>query len=47
MRCYYKLLNISYKHHITSKEVRRQIHAAIEEYDEPDPGQEMGWGEYI
>ena len=34
MRCYQKLLNISYKDHITSEEVRRKIQAAIGEYDE-------------
>ena len=34
MRCYRRLLNISYKDHITSEEVRRQIRTAIAEYDE-------------
>ena len=34
MRCYRKLLNISYKDHVTNKEVRRKIQAAIGEYDE-------------
>ena len=34
MRCYRRLLNISYKHHITNEEVRRKIQAAIGEYDE-------------
>ena len=35
MRCYRRLLNISYKDHITctNKEVRRKIQAAIGEYD--------------
>ena len=34
MRSYRKLLNISYKDHVTNKEVRRKIQAAIGEYDE-------------
>ena len=34
MRCYWRLLNISYKDHVTKEEVRRKIHAAIGEYDE-------------
>ena len=34
MRCYRRLLNISYKGHVTNKEVRRKIQAAIGEYDE-------------
>ena len=34
MRCYRRLLNISYRDHVTSKQVRRKIHAAIGEYDE-------------
>ena len=33
MRCYRRLLNISYKDHDTSEEVRRKIQAAIGEYD--------------
>ena len=33
MRCYRKLLNISYKDHVTSKEVGRKIQAAVGEYD--------------
>ena len=37
MRCYWRLLNISYKDHVTNEEVRRKIQAAIGEYD---PGQE-------
>ena len=41
MRCYRRLLNISYKDHVTNEEVRRKIRAAIGEYDEnPDSGQE-------
>ena len=34
MRCYRRLLNISYKDHVTNEEVRRKIQAAIWEYDE-------------
>ena len=34
MRCYRRLLNISYKDPITNEEVRRKIQAAIAEYDE-------------
>ena len=34
MRCYRRLLNISYKDHITNEEVRRKIQAVIGEYDE-------------
>ena len=34
MRCYRRLLNISYKDHATNKKVRRKIQAAIAEYDE-------------
>ena len=34
MRCYRRLLHISYKDHVTSEEVRRKIQAAIGEYDE-------------
>ena len=33
MRCYRRLLNISYKDHVTNEEVRRNIQAAIGEYD--------------
>ena len=33
MRCYRRLLNISYKDHGTNEEVRRKIQAAIGEYD--------------
>ena len=34
IRCYRRLLNISYKDYVTKKEVRRKIQAAIGEYDE-------------
>ena len=34
MYCYRRLLNISYKDHVTNEEVRRKIQAAIGEYDE-------------
>ena len=34
MRCYQRLLNISYKDHVTNEEVRREIQAAIGEYEE-------------
>ena len=34
MRCYRRLLNISYKDHVTYEEVRREIQTAIGEYDE-------------
>ena len=34
MRCYRRLMNISYKDHVTNEEVRRKIQAAIGEYDE-------------
>ena len=34
MRCYRRLLNISYKDHVTNEEVRRKVQAAIREYDE-------------
>ena len=33
MRCYRRLLNISYKNHVTNEEVCRKIQAAIGEYD--------------
>ena len=33
-RCYRSLLNIAYKNHITNKDVRRKIQAAIGDYDE-------------
>ena len=33
-RCYRRLLNISYKNHVTNEEVHRKIQAAIGEYDE-------------
>ena len=34
MRCHRRILNISYKDHVTSKEIRRKIQAVIGEYDE-------------
>ena len=34
MRCFRRLLNISYKDHVTNEEVRRKIQAATGEYDE-------------
>ena len=34
MRCYRKLLSISYKNHLTNEEVQRKIQAAIGKYDE-------------
>ena len=34
MRCFRRLLNISYKDHVTHEEVRRKIQGAIGEYDE-------------
>ena len=34
MRCYRRLLNISYKDDVTNEEVRRKIQAAIGVYDE-------------
>ena len=34
MKCYRRLLNISYKDHVTNEEVRRKLQAAIGEYDE-------------
>ena len=34
MRCYRRLLNISYKDHVTNEEVRRKIQGAIGKYDE-------------
>ena len=34
LRCYQRLLYISYKDHVTNEEVRRKIQAAIGEYDE-------------
>ena len=34
MRCYRRLLNISYKDHVTNEEVRKKIQAAIREYNE-------------
>ena len=34
MRCYWRLLKISYKDHVTNEEVCSKSQAAIEEYDE-------------
>ena len=34
MKCYRRLLNISYKDHVTNEEVRRKNQAAIGEFDE-------------
>ena len=34
MRCFQRLLNFSYKDHVTNEEVHRKIQAAIEAYDE-------------
>ena len=34
LRCYRRLLNISYKDHVTNEEVRREIQEVIGEYDE-------------
>ena len=34
MRCYQRLLKISYKDHVTNEEVHRKIQADIGEYDE-------------
>ena len=34
VRCYRRLLNISYKDHVTNEEVRRKIQAAIGKYEE-------------
>ena len=34
MRCYWGLLNISYKDHVTNEEVCRKSQAVIREYDE-------------
>ena len=33
LRCYRKILNISYKDHVTNEEVRRRIHTAIGTHD--------------
>ena len=33
IRCYRRILNISYKDHVTNEEVRRKIQTAIGEYD--------------
>ena len=34
MRCYRRLLNISYKNHVTNEDVYRKIQTAIGKYDE-------------
>ena len=34
MKCYHRLLNLSYKDHVTNTEVRRKIQEAIGVYDE-------------
>ena len=34
MRCYRRLLNISYKNHVSNEEVRRKIQPSFGEYDE-------------
>ena len=34
MRCYRRLLNFSYKNHVTNEEVRRKIQAVTGQYDE-------------
>ena len=34
IRCYRRLLNISYKNHVINEEIRRKIQAGIEEYVE-------------
>ena len=33
MKCYQRLLNISYKDHVTNEDVHRKIQAAIGKYD--------------
>ena len=46
MRCYRRLLNISYKDNVTNKDVRRKIQAAIGEYNELltlDKKQKLRW----
>ena len=35
VRCYQRLLNISYKDHVTNEDVRRKIQASIGKHDEP------------
>ena len=34
MRCYHKILHISYKHHVTNKEVRAKIQQAIRPHED-------------
>ena len=43
MRCYRRLLNISYKDHVINQEVRRKIQAAIVEYDELETKTKLVW----
>ena len=33
MRCYWRLLNVSYKEHLTNEKVRRKIQAATGKYE--------------
>ena len=50
MRCYRRLLNISYKDHVTNEKVRRKIQAAIGEYDELQTlvkKQKLRWFGYV
>ena len=46
---YRRLLNISYKDHITNEEVRRKVQAAIGEYDDlsQDTEAKMVWPHFI
>ena len=50
MTCYRRLLNISYKDHVTNEEVRRKIQTAIGEYDElltMDKKRKLRWFGYL
>ena len=50
MRCYKRLLNISYKHHVTNEEVRNRIHNAIRVHDDlitMAKKRKLGWYGYI
>ena len=50
MRCYRRLLEISYKDHVTNEDVRRKIQAAIGKYDELitlDKKQKLRWFVHI
>ena len=50
MRCYQKLLIISYKDHVTNEEVCRKIQAAIGEYDELlilDKKRKLRWFDHV